>query len=372
MVDVVAMKIVSSHKLIVFRCATTRKIFADCKLLLIIVTVIINFVLLCFLRPKVRGPCKRNFTQWYYNVDSNECQEFEFSGCEGNANRFSSYGECEMHCKSGRGASSLVPGIYQSGNDGERPSQPPQCQLVPDRGPCRGYYQHWYYQPGENQCQTFIYGGCGGNNNRFDEREDCEATCLPRQTDDEHEHEQVEGTEEREIICRLPYDQGRCKDTQARWYYDSGSHSCFPFAYGGCEGNRNRFRSYERCISFCRGVMSTELASHPVQQPQQPTGSGYYHPDYSPPQVPTKPSYPYPSGESIESQSSQVDAACQPMECSEDNCVLGIDRFNDNRGCPVCRCTNPCNDQQCPDGMQCSVELFRLVNYQFVVIKFLI
>ncbi|OTF84082.1 hypothetical protein BLA29_007574, partial [Euroglyphus maynei] len=47
------------------------------------------------------------------------------------------------------------------------------------------------------------------------------------------------------------------------------------------------------------------------------------------------------------------------MECQDENCILGIDYYHDHRGCPVCRCVNPCNDIRCQEDMNCAVELFR-------------
>ena len=36
----------------------------------------------------------------------------------------------------------------------------------------------WYYDPKYKQCNSFKYGGCLGNANRFQEREWCERTCI--------------------------------------------------------------------------------------------------------------------------------------------------------------------------------------------------
>ncbi|XP_017075161.2 male accessory gland serine protease inhibitor-like [Drosophila eugracilis] len=43
---------------------------------------------------------------------------------------------------------------------------------------CEAYIPSWSYDAGNNQCVKFIYGGCGGNDNRFNSKENCEEKCL--------------------------------------------------------------------------------------------------------------------------------------------------------------------------------------------------
>ncbi|XP_039498869.1 male accessory gland serine protease inhibitor-like [Drosophila santomea] len=43
---------------------------------------------------------------------------------------------------------------------------------------CEAYIPRWSYDGDRNECIKFIYGGCGGNENRFDSRENCEDKCL--------------------------------------------------------------------------------------------------------------------------------------------------------------------------------------------------
>ncbi len=52
------------------------------------------------------------------------------------------------------------------------------CFLPKIAGPCEGYYPSWYYDPVVRTCRQFIYGGCLGNNNKFQTYEQCEQLCV--------------------------------------------------------------------------------------------------------------------------------------------------------------------------------------------------
>nr|XP_055238312.1 collagen alpha-1(VII) chain isoform X2 [Gorilla gorilla gorilla] len=57
------------------------------------------------------------------------------------------------------------------------------CSLPLDEGSCTAYTLRWYHRAvtgGTEACHPFVYGGCGGNANRFGTREACERRCPPR------------------------------------------------------------------------------------------------------------------------------------------------------------------------------------------------
>lgn len=53
------------------------------------------------------------------------------------------------------------------------------CQMAKDIGTCRKFILKWYFDVGTNSCARFWYGGCGGNENKFDSQKECEKVCAP-------------------------------------------------------------------------------------------------------------------------------------------------------------------------------------------------
>lgn len=54
------------------------------------------------------------------------------------------------------------------------------CNKPFKTGPCRGIYIRYYYDTTLHNCSEFIYGGCGGNTNKFITYHDCMDKCIEK------------------------------------------------------------------------------------------------------------------------------------------------------------------------------------------------
>ncbi|KAA0713057.1 Collagen alpha-1(VII) chain [Triplophysa tibetana] len=52
------------------------------------------------------------------------------------------------------------------------------CLLPMDEGNCSRYTLRWYFNSEVGACRPFIYSGCGGNANRYLQKEECGQHCL--------------------------------------------------------------------------------------------------------------------------------------------------------------------------------------------------
>ncbi|XP_030371261.1 protease inhibitor carrapatin [Scaptodrosophila lebanonensis] len=53
-----------------------------------------------------------------------------------------------------------------------------KCYFLADVGPCRRFIRVYAFDIFSNRCNTFDYGGCGGNPNRFLSEQQCRKACL--------------------------------------------------------------------------------------------------------------------------------------------------------------------------------------------------
>ncbi|XP_059485336.1 papilin-like isoform X2 [Neocloeon triangulifer] len=118
------------------------------------------------------------------------------------------------------------------------------CDLQKDRGTCKNFTIMWFFDSVYGACSRFWYGGCNGNNNRFNSAEDCRKACV-----------EPEGRD----ACFLPKIPGPCEGYNPTWYFDSDTKRCSEFIYGGCLGNNNKFDIIEECQQMCEYVEIKDL-----------------------------------------------------------------------------------------------------------------
>merc|ERR1712150_356888 len=116
--------------------------------------------------------------------------------------------------------------------EGKSGTLPEVCSQPSAIGFCRGYFEKWFFD-GE-KCSTFVYGGCRGNDNRFDSKEDCEAMCVspPEIEARVFEEEEEEETSDEVNACSLEIQTGPCRALYPRFAFDG--ENCVPFMYGDC------------------------------------------------------------------------------------------------------------------------------------------
>ncbi|KAI5651991.1 kunitz/Bovine pancreatic trypsin inhibitor domain-containing protein [Phthorimaea operculella] len=119
----------------------------------------------CQLQPRA-GDCKQVRTYYYYQAQSDTCREFTYTGCNGNENRFNTVTDCERFCKG-----------YGTEMDIKSLREVEACSLQPDPGNCLALIHRYYYDVNNGGCREFVFGGCGGNANRFVSKDDCEQKC---------------------------------------------------------------------------------------------------------------------------------------------------------------------------------------------------
>ncbi|XP_070621169.1 doenitin-1-like isoform X2 [Erythrolamprus reginae] len=118
------------------------------------------------------------------------------------------------------------------------------------KGKCKAFSQRFYYDYKKKSCQTFVYGGCQGNRNRFVTLKNCIRTCK--------RFDKMETTNEgyawKKFIderCTKRPRAGYCFYFETRFYYDDIELRCKAFNYNGCGGNANNYETYRECVEAC-------------------------------------------------------------------------------------------------------------------------
>ncbi|KAJ1345668.1 NAD(P)H-quinone oxidoreductase subunit 5, chloroplastic, variant 3 [Parelaphostrongylus tenuis] len=193
-----------------------------------------------------------------------------------------------------------------------------ECVGDPDRGPCSGSLDRWYYDENEADCKKFVFSGCGGNGNNYESKEGCVQRCAPppmglskcekgeplktnlgvavncAKTDCPSgykcsvvqqtsvccaENTKIIGlqTSASDDVCSMSKDRGPCDKYELRFYFNAELKECKYFFWGGCEGNGNNFEKLDECESTCgvakakEGAPSTTRTTIITTNNRQPT-----------------------------------------------------------------------------------------------------
>lgn len=68
-------------------------------------------------------------------------------------------------------------GLSRANSDAETDGLGKDCSSPPEAGPCRAYFRKFFFDTSDKTCKEFGYGGCEGNGNRYDTKEQCQMKC---------------------------------------------------------------------------------------------------------------------------------------------------------------------------------------------------
>jgi hypothetical protein len=81
--------------------------------------------------------------------------------------------------RSSGGGSGTGGSAGEGGAGGEGGSAPGgRCELPFEVGPCDAAIPVYFHNPQTERCEPAVYGGCGGNENRFESLSACESACA--------------------------------------------------------------------------------------------------------------------------------------------------------------------------------------------------
>ncbi|KAM4569550.1 uncharacterized protein col7a1l [Odontesthes bonariensis] len=69
---------------------------------------------------------------------------------------------------------------------GTKPAVTNRCLEPMSEGTCADYILLWYFHTQSKECRPFVYGGCGGNQNRFSSRQECLSWCRMESEASDH------------------------------------------------------------------------------------------------------------------------------------------------------------------------------------------
>lgn len=70
------------------------------------------------------------------------------------------------------------PAVAKPLTDASELTVPEDCHQPKETGRCFALFYRYAYNVDTQSCEEFVYGGCAGNKNNFESKEQCEQACL--------------------------------------------------------------------------------------------------------------------------------------------------------------------------------------------------
>ncbi|XP_018084696.1 putative Kunitz-type serine protease inhibitor isoform X3 [Xenopus laevis] len=124
----------------------------------------------------VTGPCRAAFERWWYNPETQTCQNFTYGGCKGNLNNHIGEEECMNKCTGV--TAELSNDILSPSKRMVEENVDQACSGKGVVGNCRASFPRWYFDAESQACVSFTYGGCDGTENNHKSENECRDRCI--------------------------------------------------------------------------------------------------------------------------------------------------------------------------------------------------